>query len=273
MKCLSGKGIIKIEMENDKICNYDKNQENFYGFKDYSPFFSELFMNRVGYTETNGQYSVFKQLVDKKEDFISLYCSFPKKEDLLLGLSDIMLDKFDYLSGGGYQNGPKQDKNNPEIVGFDCTRLVMFLIDKVSDFKFNFTIGSDALYQEAVNNNYLKSKEERKIGDVIFYKNITTGKVFHCGVLVSNEEKIHVGQTGKKVKKAVAIYQKPDVEILFADFININKENTTEEHYVQGFTGTEVDTSSEAKEIMDIDAFSQQIKINLFVLLGFILFL
>jgi hypothetical protein len=24
MKCLSGKGIIKIEMENDKICNYQR---------------------------------------------------------------------------------------------------------------------------------------------------------------------------------------------------------------------------------------------------------
>ena len=63
------------------------------------------------------------------------------------------------------------------------------------------------------------------------------------------------------------------MEILFADFININKDNTTEEHYVQGFTGTEVDTSSEAKEIKDIDAFCEQIKINLFVLLGYILFL
>ena len=183
-----------------------------------------------------------------------------------------MVDKFDYLYGGGHQNGPSKDKNNPEIIGFDCNRLVMFLIDKISDYQFNFSISSDALYQEAVNNNYLKSIEKRKIGDVIFYKNITTGIVFHSGVLISDTQKIHVGQTGQKIKKSVAIYQQFDVEILVADFININKEKTTEEPYVQGFTGTEVDTSSEAKEIKDIDGFSEQIKINLFVLLGFILF-
>ena len=61
MHCLTGNGIIKIEMENKKVCNLVGNSEDFYGFKNYSPF-NNAFLNVVGYYEGNGEFAVFQKL-------------------------------------------------------------------------------------------------------------------------------------------------------------------------------------------------------------------
>lgn len=272
MKCLTENGNIIIKMEKNKVCKYNKNKENFYGFKDYTSF-NRLFKERINYTEENEEYTVFQNLTNNKEDFISVYCSFPKKEDFIKGLSNIMIENFDYLYGGGHQDGPSQDINNQNIIGFDCNRLVMFLLDKVSDFKFDFTISSDDLYQIAVTNNYIKSTEDLEIGDVLFYKNTTTNKVFHDGIYIGENKKIHASGVGTMIKKGNAIYKQENVIILAADFINIKKEDSTEENDEHGFTGTQGVNSSQVNEIKDTELFSIRIKLNIFTLLGIILFL
>ena len=139
---LTGNGIIKIEMKTNKVCKFVGNAQDFFGFKNYSPFNAD-FLRAVGYDEGNKEFTVFQKLIQNKDDFLSVYCSFPKKEDFLIGLTNIMEGKFDYIFGGGHKNGPVIEvENGTTLVGFDCTRLVMFLIDKVSDFEFNFGIGS-----------------------------------------------------------------------------------------------------------------------------------
>ena len=40
MKCLSGNGIIKIQMDKKKICNYNGNAEDFFGFWNYNSHFN-----------------------------------------------------------------------------------------------------------------------------------------------------------------------------------------------------------------------------------------
>lgn len=274
MECLSGFGKIKIEMENNRVCKINKNKENFYGFKDYTRF-NELFMKGVGYTEENTEYNVFQKLINNNQDFKSVYCSFDKKEDLILGLSSITIGKFYYTSSGGKIDGPTEDSTDNSIVGFDCSGLVLFLIDKVSDFKFeNTKINSNGLYQIAVKNNFIKSTENLEIGDVLFYLNTTTNEIFHTGVYIGEGKKIHAGHTGDMIEKSSAIYNEDDVQIFAADFININKEeDTSKEIEVIGFTGTQDDTSSDGNKIKDTNLFSDRIKINIFILLGVVLFL
>jgi hypothetical protein len=202
MHCLTGNGIIKIEMETKKVCNLVGNSEDFYGFKNYSPF-NKAFLNVVGYYEGNGEFVVFQNLTENKKDFLSVYCSFPTKEDFLKGLINIMNEKFDYVSGAGHRNGPGEEKyeNGTTLIGFDCNRLVMFLLDKISDFKFNFSISSDQLYNIALEKNLVISKEDLKIGDVIFTKNLTKDKVYHSGVYIGDNLKFHAPWNKQKSKQ------------------------------------------------------------------------
>ena len=61
MKCLSGNGNIKVELENSKACNYNHSIESFFGFKNYSSF-NQDFLNKVEYTKNNSEYMTFLNL-------------------------------------------------------------------------------------------------------------------------------------------------------------------------------------------------------------------
>ena len=277
MHCLSGNGIIKVERETKKVCNLANNAEDFYGFKNYKSF-NSAFLNVVGYYEGNGEFTVFQKLTENKNDFLSVYCSFPKKEDLLIGLINIMDQKFDYINGAGHQNGPDVKKVNEALtlIGFDCTRLVMFLIDKISDFKFDFTISSEDLYKIAFDKNLVKSKEELQIGDVIFNKNLTENKIYHSAVFIGDNKKFHAPQTGQKVKKGDADYIPETDILLYADFINL-KENIikTGENISSTINNTEESKNSSNTEgtIKGVDNFVKINKINISLILGLFLFI
>ena len=82
----------------------------------------------------------------------------------------------------------------------------MFLIDKISDFEFNFSIGSEQLYDIAVKNNLVKSSDNLKIGDIMFNKNLTENKIYHSAVYIGDNKKFHAPGKGKKVKNGNANY-------------------------------------------------------------------
>jgi len=277
MHCLTGNGIIKIEMETKKVCNLGGNAQIFYGFKNYKSF-NTAFLNVVGYNEDNGEFTVFQKLTENKNDFLSVYCSFPTKEDFLKGLTNIMDQKFDYINGAGHKNGPdvKNINETTTLIGFDCTRLVMFLIDKISDFKFDFTISSERLYEIALENNLVKSKEELEIGDVIFNKNLTDNKIYHSAIFIGDNTKFHAPRTGQKVKKANSDY-KPETDILlYADFVNL-KENLikTGENISSTINNTEESKNSPniEGEIREVDNFVKINKVNISLILGLFLFI
>ena len=288
MKCLTGNGIIKVEMETKKVCNFVGNAQDFFGFKNYKPF-NNAFLNVVGYYERNKEFTVFQKLTQNNDDFLSVYCSFPTKEKFLIGLTNIMEEKFDYISGAGHKNGPDEKVvNETTLIGFDCTRLVMFLIDKISDFEFNFSISSEQLYDIAVKNNLVKSSDDLKIGDIMFNKNLTENKIYHSAVYIGDNKKFHAPGKGKKVKKGNANYIPETDIILVADFINLKKNSTikTEETIistniegdskeVHGFSNTEESISSTIikGEIKEVDNFAKINKINISFLLGLFLFI
>ena len=166
----------------------------------------------------------------------------------------------------------------------------MFLIDKVSDFEFDFGISSQQLYDIAVENNLVKSSDDLKIGDVMFNKKIADNTIFHSAVYIGDNKKFHAPQTGQKVKKGNAYYIPETDIILAADFINSNKNNkineidikteetissTNTDGEVHGFSNTEEGTSSTIIEgkIKEVDNFAKINKINISLFLGLFLFI
>jgi len=277
MKCLTRNGIIKIEMETKKVCDFVGNDQNFYGFKNYSPF-NNAFLNVVGYYEGNKEFTIFKNLTENKDDFHSVYCSFPTKEDFLIGLTNIMEGKFDYINGGGHKNGPDvKDDNGTTLIGFDCARLVMFLIDKISDFQFDFTISTEQLYNIALENNLVKSnKDSKKIGDVMFNKNLTNNKIYHSAVFIGDNKKFHAPRSGQKLKKSNADYVPETDIILVADFVNLKKNTIkTDENISSSINNTKesITSPNREQEIKEVNDFAKISVINISLILGLFLFI
>ena len=269
MKCLSRNGIIKVELENSKICNYNNNTESFYGFKDYSSF-NDDFLNNIGYTDINNEYMTFKNLTNNKE-ISSVLCSFPTKQNFLKGLSLNMNDSFNYILGGGTKDGPTRKDNK---CGFDCARLVMFLLDKIIDFDFDFKYtNAEGLYNIAINNNFTKSSDDLKAGDVLFFQNKTNEEIYHTIIYLGDNEVISAGRTGKNV--TVKKYYIPEnTTILAADFINFARKE--EESLVHGYTDIDTEMVNTTiivnNEIKGVNNF-EIIKYNLALLIALILFL
>lgn len=275
MKCLSENGIIKVELENENTCKLNNSPEIFYGFKDYTPFNQE-FLNNVEYTENNTEFMTFQHLGENKE-ILSVLCTFPTKQDFLKGLSKIMNQTFYYVFGGGRKDGPTKEK-----YGFDCARLVMFLLDKITNYEFDFAYtNSQKLYELAIKNNLILniSKEELKTGDVIFYQNITDNKIYHTVVYFGENKVFNAGHTGNKI--SIKNYYEPeDTRMIFADFINEtfeekdNKEENTEDNIIQGMTNTETDNSnSNGNNVIEEVDHYEIIKNNLALLTLLIIFL
>lgn len=231
MKCLSGHGTIKLDLKENKICNFEHNAESFYGFKNYDSF-NEEFMNRIGYNKENLSFKIFDNFTKDNVNINSVYCSFDSKENFLIGLSEVMDKKFDYSTGGGKKDGPSkgtsdEDKN---LIGFDCNRLTMFLIDKISDYQFNFSYTStEGLYNIAEMEGFNKSIDDIKIGDIIFNKDTNTSKIYHSGVFIGNDKKMHAGGHDSEIGIANAFYKKDNDILLAADFVNLKKKENINE--------------------------------------------
>ena len=158
----------------------------------------------------------------------------------------------------------------------------MFLLDKITNYEFDFVYtSSQKLYELAIKNNLILniSKEELKTGDIIFYQNITDNTIYHTVIYYGENKVFNAGQTGNKI--SIKNYYEPkDTRMIFADFINEsgeekdNKEENTEDNIVQGMTNTETDNSSnnDNNVIMEVDNY-EFIKNNLALLTLLIIFL
>lgn len=135
------------------------------------------------------------------------YCDysfiFNTKEDLLNGLVYLMEGKFIYSYGGGHSSkGPTkcliQNSNNKiiddsNIIGFDCSYLVMFLLYNSSSHLYNLDMiktNAQGLYKFVKNKKILKNSDDSiENGNVLFYGK-DENSIHHVTIALENGKMI-----------------------------------------------------------------------------------
>ena len=212
MKCMKGKGELVLNQYSGKCClDIYKSEEDFLFISMYFGKFNSEFNEAIGIIDNNfiydNQNGIFKgnKILGSDWNMGDYACHFKSKEDLLNGLAYIMEGKFIYSYGGGHSpkgptKGTIQNLNNKiiddsNIIGFDCSGLVMFLLynSGVDLCRLNMAeTNAQRLYNFAKNKKIIKiikNSDDYVNGNVLFYgKNENT--IHHVSIALENGKMI-----------------------------------------------------------------------------------
>lgn len=210
MKCMKGKGELVLNQYSEKCClDIYKSEEDFLFISMYFGNFNSEFNEAIGIIDNNfiydNQNGIFKgnKILGSDWNMGDYACHFNSKEDLLNGLAYIMEGKFIYSYGGGHSSkgptkGTIQNLNNKiiddsNIIGFDCSGLVMFLLyNSGGDLcKLNMAeTNAQRLYNFAKNKKIIKNRDEKIVnGNVLFYGK-DENSIHHVSIALENEKMI-----------------------------------------------------------------------------------
>ena len=210
MKCMLGKGELVLNQYSGK-CYFDvyKSNEEFLIISMYFDQFSSDFNKAIDKIDNNFFYNkeegIFKgnKILCSDWNMCDYSCKFNTKEDLLNGLSYLMEGKFIYSYGGGHSSkGPTkcliQNSNNKiiddsNIIGFDCSYLVMFLLYNSSSHLYNLDMiktNAQGLYKFVKNKKILKNSDDSiENGNVLFYGK-DENSIHHVTIALENGKMI-----------------------------------------------------------------------------------
>lgn len=210
MKCMKGKGELVLNHYSEK-CSLDiyKSKEFLLIISMYFDNFSSDFNKAIGIIDDNFIYNdeegifIGNKILCSDWSMCDYSCHFNSKEDLLNGLAYIMEGKFIYSYGGGHSpKGPTKgtiyNSNNKiiddsNIIGFDCSGLVMFLLYNsgydLSQLNLSKT-NAQGLYNFAKNKKIIKNPDDSIVnGNVLFYGK-DENSIHHVSIALENGKMI-----------------------------------------------------------------------------------
>ena len=210
MKCMLGKGELVLNHYSEKCCfDVYESKEEFLVISMYFDQFNSDFNKAIGiiddnffYDEKSGTFNGNKILCSDRY-MCDYSCKFNSKEDLLNGLAYLMEGKFIYSYGGGHSSegptkGTIENSNNKiiddsNIIGFDCSGLVMFLLfnsgSHLCDLDMPKT-NAQGLYNYAKKKKIIKNSNDLIVnGNVLFYGN-DEKSIHHVAIALDNGKMI-----------------------------------------------------------------------------------
>ena len=210
MKCMQGKGELVLRQYSGKCCfDVYEPKEEFLFISMYFDQFNSDFNEAIGIIDDNFNYNKKSGTFNGNKILCSDWnmcdysCKFNSKEDLLNGLAYLMEGKFIYSYGGGHsRRGPTKgtiensnDKiiDDSNIIGFDCSGLVMFLLYNSGSYLCDLDMSktnSRGLYNFAKNKKLLKNSNDSIVnGNVLFYGN-DENSIHHVTIALENGKMI-----------------------------------------------------------------------------------